>query len=44
MDNITDSGKRDGITLYDPSMSIIGWVVVALVIWFVVLFSYLMFS
>lgn len=42
MDNVTDSGKRDGIPFYDSSMSIIGWVVVALIIWSVVLFSCLM--
>jgi len=44
MDNMADSGKRDGTPLYDPSMSIIGWMVVALVIWSVVLVSCLMLS
>ncbi len=44
MDNMADSGERDRIPLYDPSMGIIGWVVVALVIWSVVLVSCLMLS
>jgi len=44
MDNISGSGKRVGIPHYDPSMGIIAWMVVALVIWSVALFSCLMLS
>jgi hypothetical protein len=43
MDNINSSGKRDGKPQYDPSMSIIGWLVVSLVVWTVILVPYAMF-
>lgn len=41
MDDIVSNGKRNAKPVYDPSMSIIGWLVVALVIWAAVLIPYL---
>jgi hypothetical protein len=44
MKNIDYSGKRDDKLLYNPSMSIIGWLAVSLAIWATVLLPYFMLS
>ena len=44
MNNIDSSGKMDDKLLYEPSMSIIGWLAVALAIWAAVLLPYVMLS
>ena len=42
MNNIDSSGKRDDKLLYNPGMSIIGWLAVSLAAWAVVLLPYIM--
>ena len=44
MDDITNSGERDGIPKYDPSIYIIGWLAGALAVWATVLIPWLMRS
>lgn len=43
MDDIVDRGARDSKPVYDPSMSIIGWLVISIVIWAAVLLPILTF-
>lgn len=40
MDDMVNRGERDGKPKYEPSMSIIGWLVGALVLWSLVLIPF----